>query len=165
MTFSVVLLAMLTFTRAIVSSSMAAEQNHETTLAREAGRSALAWLHAVEFEDAFATFNGTDADDPAGGVVTPGSGIAVEGLTLRDDDGDGFVGEYVFPVRPGAPGVLREDIDLPELGMPRDLNGDGDIDDADHSGDYRILPVLVRVRWRGTKGDAQIEFKTQLADF
>ena len=51
------------------------------------------------------------------------------------------------------------------MGMPRDLDGDGVIDALDHSGDYRLLPVLVRVAWRGSSGPAKLEFRTMLADY
>lgn len=43
-----------------------------------------------------------------------------------------------------------------ELGMPRDLNGDGDADDTDVSADARLLPVIVRTRWTGVGGDVTI---------
>lgn len=39
-----------------------------------------------------------------------------------------------------------------QLGMPRDLNGDGDAADGDVSGDARILPVLLTLQWRGETG-------------
>ena len=39
-----------------------------------------------------------------------------------------------------------------EVGMPRDLNGDGDATDTDVSSDARLLPVLLEVRWRGQSG-------------
>jgi len=47
-----------------------------------------------------------------------------------------------------------------KLGMPRDLDlggPPGEFDALDHAGDYRILPVLVRVRWQGPRGVQQIE--------
>lgn len=43
-----------------------------------------------------------------------------------------------------------------ELGMPRDLDGDGAIDNADVNGTARILPVVIRARWRGVSGEVQI---------
>ncbi len=43
-----------------------------------------------------------------------------------------------------------------QLGMPRDLNGDGDANDADVSASARILPVVVSLRWRGQTGDRSI---------
>lgn len=43
-----------------------------------------------------------------------------------------------------------------ELGMPRDLDGDGAADNADVTATARILPVLVTARWRGISGDVQV---------
>ena len=40
--------------------------------------------------------------------------------------------------------------------MPRDLNGDGVIDKENHAKDFLVLPVKVRVRWRGVTGDRTI---------
>ena len=53
---------------------------------------------------------------------------------------------------PTVSGQLREDVADAQLGTPMDLNGDGAIDGADHSGDYVLLPVRIRVRWRGVTG-------------
>ena len=44
-----------------------------------------------------------------------------------------------------------------QIGMPRDLNGDGDADDVDVSGDARILPVLLQIRWRGQSGTSTVQ--------
>ena len=41
-------------------------------------------------------------------------------------------------------GILREDVAIPAMGMPRDLDGDNVVDGVDHKGDYRMLPVIVR---------------------
>ena len=46
---------------------------------------------------------------------------------------------------------------MPALGMPRDLDGQGGIDAQDHSNDYCILPVTVRLEWRGAAGDSQLD--------
>ncbi len=74
------------------------------------------------------------------------------------------MGKIVLPEFDAGSGVeLREDLDLPELGMPRDLNGDGIVDSADHSADYRLLPVLLRLEWRGQSGHRQSEVRTILA--
>jgi prepilin-type N-terminal cleavage/methylation domain-containing protein len=43
-----------------------------------------------------------------------------------------------------------------ELGLPRDLNGDGDANDSDVSGSARLLPVVVTLRWHSQAGDQQI---------
>ena len=39
-----------------------------------------------------------------------------------------------------------------ELGLPRDLDGDGDALDADVAGRARLLPVVLTVRWRSASG-------------
>ena len=39
-----------------------------------------------------------------------------------------------------------------DIGMPRDLNGDGDAADQNVTGDARIHPVVVTVTWRGPNG-------------
>lgn len=43
-----------------------------------------------------------------------------------------------------------------ELGLPRDLNGDGDAADSDVSASARLLPVVVTLRWHSQAGDQQI---------
>ncbi len=41
------------------------------------------------------------------------------------------------------------------LGMPRDLNGDGDASDVDVTDDAMLIPVIVRARWGGSGGDRE----------
>jgi hypothetical protein len=48
---------------------------------------------------------------------------------------------------------LNDDAIGYELGLPRDLNGDGDALDDDVTGSARILPIVLEVRWRGQAGD------------
>jgi hypothetical protein len=81
-------------------------------------------------------------------------------------DPDGFPGEIVFPITlVGGVPQLREDVVNAKLGMPRDLNGDGVVDANNHAGNYQLLPVLVRVRWRGVGGNGLVELPTMLASF
>lgn len=88
--------------------------------------------------------------------------FTIEGLTPSPLDPDGIVGEVEFPT---AGPELREDIVDSNLGMPRDLNGDGAIDNGDHASDYLMLPVCVRVTWRGVYDDREvIEFRTILTE-
>jgi prepilin-type N-terminal cleavage/methylation domain-containing protein len=42
------------------------------------------------------------------------------------------------------------------LGMPRDLNGDGAVNDTDVSDDAVLLPVIVELRWRGEAGNRRL---------
>ena len=48
--------------------------------------------------------------------------------------------------------------------MPRDLDGDNGVDGFDHEGDYRLLPVLLRLEWQGRSGTRRAEIRTMLAD-
>jgi prepilin-type N-terminal cleavage/methylation domain-containing protein len=132
----------------------------ERTLALQAAESAIEALQAAEFEEAFARFNGTTGDDPGTGL-SPGDSFAVPGLTAQQGDADGQAGEILFP---GDNVALIENVDDPELGMPRDLSLDEPpiIDGVNHATDYRVLPVRVRVRWRGALGDREVVIGTIL---
>ena len=72
--------------------------------------------------------------------------------------GDGAVPEFA------TIGTLARitDFDMPQLGMPRDLNFEDGIDGFDHADDYVILPVTVRLAWRGVSGDSRQEYHTVL---
>lgn len=43
-----------------------------------------------------------------------------------------------------------------DLGMPRDLNNDGRIDSKNVTESARLLPVIVRARWRGASGNREL---------
>ncbi len=51
--------------------------------------------------------------------------------------------------------ALREDLVAPRYGLPYDLSGDGGIDGLPRDDDYRMLPVVVRLRWRHPPKAAQ----------
>ena len=90
-------------------------------------------------------------------------GATVTAVAARDNDPDGIIGEVVFPTEMNG-GVLelREDVVDASMGMPRDLNLDGVIDALDHSNDYRILPVVIRVDWESGTRDREFEVRTIL---
>ena len=142
-----------------------AERTRELDRATQAARQILERIQAEAFPEAFRRYNGDPTDDPGGGNA-PGNKFAVPGLSARPDDPDGMPGEVIFPTPPGLPGVLRENIVDSKLGMPRDLNGDGVIDGTTNCATtYKILPVLVRVRWVGTSGPAEVELHTMLGNY
>jgi len=147
-----VTMAALTTTQ--VSTVALSRTNLETSAALDAAQSV---LESIEDEDdfaqIFARWNASPGDDPVGGS-SPGNVFDVRGLEPTQDDPDGRVGEVVFP---GDGTQLLENANDRALGLPRDLDLDTFIDGTDHALDYRILPVLVRVRWIGTGGVHQIE--------
>ncbi len=136
--------------------------NREISVAMEAGRRFAEQMPAsVPFENIFAAYNYDPSDDPVG-CTCPGSVFSVQGLELGGGQGGLAVGEVFFPADPLDPTSLREDSADPELGLPRDLDGDGQVDGVDHSGDYRLLPVSIRMSWIGVTGPRVVEYRTLL---
>jgi hypothetical protein len=133
------------------------ETNRETEMAVGAALSAVDQVRSVPFAEAFARFNGTDADDLAGSC--PGSSFDIVGLEAIAGDPDGLPGQILFP---GDGTLLSEAVDDAALGMPRDLNGDADKDDELAAG-YIVLPVKVRVEWAGASGERRMEIVTTLS--
>ncbi len=148
----------------LVAATRLNQANRETALALSAARQAIEVLQAEPFAQVFARFNTDPGDDPGAPGSAPGKDFAVPGLTPWNGDPDGFVGEYLFPVvaGPGTSVELREDVDDPALGMPRDLDGDGVVGATNLSGAYRLLPVRVRLRWRGVSGERELAVETFL---
>jgi hypothetical protein len=145
---------------AIVASTALNRTNRESALAMEAACSIVETLKATPLDEMFSRFDASAGNDPAAGV-SPGAAFEVDGLDPQTADADGFVGAISFP---GGGAVLREDADDPELGMPRDLDGDGAVDAQDHAADYRLLPVRVTVQWTGKTGARSVELVTVLGD-
>ena len=159
---AIIVIALLAMSHTLVSSMQLTRVNRESALATDGLRDMVETLQGVEdFSSVFKLYNDNPADDPGIPGSAPGSNFAVQGLQAVDGDPDGLVGEIVFPT---VGTVLREDIAMPELGMPHDLNGDGGLDGIDHAGNYRILPVLLRLRWKGSGVERSMEIRTLLAD-
>jgi len=149
----VVTVGVLGYTRAILQTRCAERTSQEALKVTNVASSILEEMAGVEFSELYARYNGTAADDPADGK-SPGATFPVDGLT---DGRAAATCVLVFP-EVGGPGQLREDSELKALGLPRDLNGDGAIDSGDHSADYILLPVLVRVEWTGVSR-SRVEIK------
>ena len=142
-----------------VSTITLSRSNQDESVATDAALSTLETMRDEDnFREIFARWNGTTDDDPdlATGP-SPGNAFDVPGLEPVRNDPDGRVGEIVFP---GDGVQLLENGFDRKLGMPRDLDlgsVDGEFDALDHKDDYRILPVLVRVRWQGPRGVQLVE--------
>lgn len=138
----------------------------DRSLAIEAAGNMVEELRSMPFSELFALYNDDPADDPGGAGTAPGRVFDVEGLRPIFAEEGGVtvelpVGEVILPSRTR---ILREDVDLPQLGLPRDLDGDLVIDAADHARDYLVLPVIVRLRWMTSVGPRQYQMMTMFAD-
>ncbi|MEQ1892119.1 MAG: hypothetical protein ABL998_06220 [Planctomycetota bacterium] len=156
---AVLMVAALAFSRAMVASMHLADSTRQQALASEAARRVLEEMQDATFADLIKLYNASTADDQVG-VTSPGATFVVEGLTPAADDADGIVGAVEFPT---TAGVLHENADRPDFGLPRDLDGSGAVDAADHTTDYALLPVRIVVRWRSNNGPMQVELKSLLA--
>ncbi len=157
---SVLVIAMLAGVTTLTSTSVLSQASDETSQAVFATQGAMEALKAAEFESVIQRFNDDPSDDPAGPGTAPGAHFAVAGLSPQEGDPEGMVGRIMLPL--DSAGRLIENQDLPEFGLPRDLNGDGSIDGSDHRTDCILLPVLVRIEWTGRSGARSIEFGTIL---
>lgn len=138
--------------------------NRDTSIAQQAARRVIEQAHGVQFDQIFFAFNSV-AGDTVG--IEFGPNFAVPGLEPIQGDPDGFVGQVMFPtVAPvgGGPEDLREDVNDPALGMPRDLDLSGGAPDAlPHQNDYRLLPMRVRLQWQGVAGPRQLDLETMFS--
>ena len=148
----VLVVALQIFAQIMLATSGQRSVNRENALAIDASTSMIEELRSLPVDEIFALYNDDPSDDPAGPGTAPGARFVVEGLTPLEGAVGGTHGFLRFPVQLLAPGVLREDLNDRDLGLPRDLDGDGVVDAADHSNDYTILPLEVTITWRGRSG-------------
>jgi len=156
----ILVVAMVGAVGTVSQITMLGEANRESTVAYQGSRAMLEFLHASTFEQIVPRFNTDPGDDPDGVGTAPGMNFDVPGLSVRRDDADGMVGRVLLPLAPD--GTLREDLNAPDFGMPRDLNGDGAIDGNDRTFDCILLPIRVQVQWTGMSGNREVEFSTLL---
>lgn len=107
--------------------------------------------------------------DPAGWTTAVLAGVANGG-----EIGSTFTANELTP-RDGAASVgtiqiitdeTTTDADLKtQLGLPRDLDGDGSASSSNVSNTARLLPVVVRARWHGSAGNSEIVHAFFLARF
>ncbi len=91
----------------------------------------------------------------SGGIGLPG-GLGGSGGAQEEEEEESEEDEFW---------ELREDFTSEDLGLPRDLNGDSIIDAEDHSGDYLLLPITIRVEWAGPHGPRSYEVHSMLTRF
>jgi len=154
---------LLGFTQALVTATRAQRMSHEQGLALESAQRQVELMKTVGFANIFRQFNGHRGDDLTDPGTAPGALFAVPGLQAPAGSGLALPGEILFPLVSDQPGMLREDPARSEFGTPLDLNLDnGAIDSLDHSTDYRVLPVLVRVHWTSMAGSGEVRLATLL---
>lgn len=147
---------------AVFSGIRLARSDEETAVASQALRAALARIDALTAREAFAILNDEEADDIVG--QTKDTYLVLEETILGDRSGEPVTIQVTFPVDEQQPGVVREDLELPALGLPRDLDGDGAIDSSDHADDLVILPVLLQLEWEGASGIQTVQMATILSN-
>jgi len=183
---SVLLVAASIFYRLLASTTQLRGMNRENAVAVDAARVCLEQMRNRDFRELWSLYNDDPADDPGGPGTAPGRRFVVEELDPLPGSTDDTVGEVILPAQLTQVEVttqtggkllggttttivdelwLREDVVDPELGLPRDLNGDNVVDSENHAGDYLILPVCIVVRWQGQFGERSLRVVTMLTDF
>ena len=125
----------------ITFSGRLAQMERETATAMECCEATLATLRSTTFDDLYDDFG-------------PGAAEIV------DVPGEATLNNSVI----STTFYINETANMPELGLPRDLNGDEDSTDADVSDDYLLLPVTVRIDWTGPMGARFYELHSLLAN-
>jgi type II secretory pathway pseudopilin PulG len=163
---AILVTGILGFAQTMLVVERSQQRTREVGRATQAARQMIERIQAEAFAEAFRSYNGDPTDDPGGNGTAPGKNFLVEGLPAIRGDPDGRPGEVIFPTPPGQPGVLRENVVDPKLGMPRDLNGDGIIHTTtNYASTYSILPVRVQVRWASSSGPCEVELRTMLGNY
>ena len=148
---TVLLVALVAMSASTVRMHALRRQNRERTVAHNAIRAICEEIQAVSREG---------LDDPAGwahhvlGTIAPGGtlGYAFTVVELEPWTALAFVGS-ITPVTDET--RTDEELGL-ALGMPRDLDGDGVVSNTGVGDAARILPIVVRARWRGAHGEQEI---------
>lgn len=167
MALTILSIAFLMYASTSISVNRQREATRESSIAAFAARDVIENLRAEPIGNVYALYNSDPADDPGGPGTAVGSRFPVPELKPVPGMPDGMIGEVQLPTMEVAPGVweVREDLVRPDLGMPRDLNGDSIIDSVDHADDYVQLPVRVRLDWKGRYGLRSLKMDTLLVHY
>lgn len=163
MTITIITVSLAMFAQTMASSKKLDPVASESAIAASAARTVLEEMKNQDFASLYALYNTSTADDPGGAGTAPGATFAVPELASVVPGGR--AGTIVFPTNGPQ---LREDVNDKALGMPRDLNADGVVDNANHAGDYLLLPIRVRIEWiaKGTKSTQRhFEMYTMFTSF
>lgn len=131
-------------------SAMRLEQvNESKAAASQELRSLLENMQSVNFASIYAAYNESPTDDPDPKYDYKDE-LDLSSRLPKGLCGDSPVVQVEFPG--DDKGGLYEDT--------VDLNGDGQFDKADHSGDYTILPVTLKLEWASPSGPQTLQLAT-----
>jgi prepilin-type N-terminal cleavage/methylation domain-containing protein len=159
----VLTIAMTMVTGTMASASKLGPLQRERARASEAARAMLELLRIEPFHRVFELYNTDTEDDPAGPGTAPGPHFEVEGLPVPEGDADGMCGRVRLPEAKDASGLFETVVD-PRLGLPRDLNGNGEIDEDAVTVGYTLLPVEIIVEWESQGQVHQFAIQTMFVE-
>jgi type II secretory pathway pseudopilin PulG len=148
-TGALLLFGLLAITSTVLNARNLQQADHDRRLAEDAMRSTMESLRAfgnVSLGGGAWSSEVVSAFLPEG---SPGNAFAVRGLAPVE--GEAAVGSIEIVTDETAADPMGVD-----LGLPRDLNGDGDEEDEDVSADAALLPVVLRLRWASAGGERQL---------
>ena len=148
---TILLVALMSISAATLRSHSLRRQNRQRVIAANAVRTYSEQIHAASIQASknLTTWAETVLEEwGAGGTV--GTTFDVVGLTPAGAN------ESVGTIEIITDETATDDELGVQLGMPRDLDGDGAADDVDVSATARLLPVIVRVRWVSHTGVNEI---------
>lgn len=148
---TVLLVAMLATTATTLRAHSLRRTNRERVQAQNAVRGAAERLQSLASRA---------VDDPAGWSTAVINAVAVNGDVAPTFD----ISELTAQPNQATVGTItlvtdetRTDAALGcQLGMPRDLDGDGLATNTNVTGTALLLPAIVRARWHGQRGDQTI---------
>lgn len=193
MSIVVISLSTFGYLAASMSSTRLEVETRAVAVAVELTRDVLEELQATPLAELVARYNDDPADDPGGAGTSRGASFVLDtrrsveethgrngpkhgggkhlGLDNAKVDGakDAIPGQMKCEVRiptwkdGGGVAQLTENSDLPEFGLPADLNGDGTIDGTNRIAQFHVLPVVIRMEWPKSDGSTRsLDFATVL---
>jgi type II secretory pathway pseudopilin PulG len=158
---TMLIVALISISAATLRSHSLRRQNRERTLAHNAIRSTAERIHSLAYTTVETTPSTWVQDLLArygpGGTI--GNAFDVEGLNPVGANG-----------RVGSIQIVTDETQTDaalgaELGMPRDLNGDGDANDNVAGGTARLLPVVITVTYRAATGSVTMNHAFYVVGF
>lgn len=150
--FTIMTIALSMFSQTLTSASRLDPLSKEKSAAANSAQNIIETMRGYDFATTFANFNLDGTDDPGGAGTSPGKFFDVDGLDPIAPEQR--VGEIIFC---DFEGEIREDSEMSEFGLPRDLNGDGIVDRNVHTEDCILLPFKVVVQWNSRFGARKFE--------